>query len=297
LIRSKPTSYAARALERSRRRRKGRPPPKQALTPKHAITQPELLSETLIITFPLKEDRPRWGLAAGVALHVVVLAFAILAPILWPPSPPPPVVVRTFFDSAPPPPPLPRRGSPIVLRKPYETPAQPQPDRLEQPQERATFIEEEVRVPLEIPEEILTPQIEIQFGVEDGFDLGDIEGMEGGVPGGVVGGVPGGIVGGIVGGTGTEVYPQPDVPPRPLRTPRPSYTVEAIRKKITGDVILQVVIDTQGQVKVLKILRSIPELDEEAIRVVENEWRFRPALKNNRPVPTLAELLVTFNLF
>jgi TonB family protein len=83
----------------------------------------------------------------------------------------------------------------------------------------------------------------------------------------------------------------------PIRTPRPSYTVEALRQKITGEVILQVVIDTQGRVEVLRVLQSVPELDEEAVRVVENEWRFRPALKNNRPVPTLAELFVAFNLF
>ncbi len=233
---------------------------------------------------------------AAIGLHVVVLAVAVFAPFLWPDAPPAPAVVRTFFDSAPPPPPLQRRGSPIVLRRVVDTPAQPQPDRLE-PDERPTFREDEPLVPLEIPEEILSPNVEVQYGVEDGFDLGELEGMEGGVEGGVGGGVLGGIVGGIIGGTGTEVYPRADVPPRPIRTPRPSYTVEAIRQKITGEIILQVVIDTQGRVEVLRVLQSIPELDEEAIRVVENEWRFRPALKNNRPVPTLAELLVAFNLF
>lgn len=283
-----------RALERARRTKKRRSsggPSAAALKP-----TPDLLSESLVVTFPHKEDRRQWGLVAGIALHIFLLGLVVLAPVLWPESLPEPAVVRTFLDSAPPPPALRRRGSPMVLRSDIETPAQPQPDRVE-PNDRPTFRPEEPRVPLEIPEEILTPEIEAQFGFEDGFDLGEIEGMEGGVEGGVVGGVPGGIVGGVIGGTGTEVYPQPDVPPRPIRTPRPEYTVEAIRQKITGEVVLQVVIDIRGRVQVLRVLHSIPELDQEAIQVVENDWRFRPAMKNNRPVPALAELVVAFNLF
>ncbi len=179
----------------------------------------------------------------------------------------------------------------MVLERPLDT------ARLEVPEEKKTFRVEEKELPLEIPDEILKPEIEIQYGVEDGFDMGALEGMEGGVPGGVVGGVPGGIVGGVIGGTGTQVFPKPDVGPRPIQMPPPSYTVEAIRKKISGEVVLQAVIDVRGRVQVLKVLRSIPELNEEAIRVVESRWRFRPAIKNGRPVPALAELVVTFNLY
>ena len=79
--------------------------------------------------------------------------------------------------------------------------------------------------------------------------------------------------------------------------PRPTYTVEAIRKKISGEVVLRALIDVKGKVKVLDIVRSIPELDTEAVRVVERDWLFRPATKNGRPVATIAELVVTFNLY
>jgi protein TonB len=293
--RDQPSRFAARALERARhrkrRQRAAAPPRPLAEHPPAAAF--ELLSDALVVTFPHKDER-RWGIPTAAAIHIAVIGFAILAPILWPPPPPPPNVVRTFFDSAPPPPPLQRRGSPIVLKRPYDDPAERQPDLLEE-KEETTFKTE--KVPLQIPEEILNPNVDIQYGVEDGFDLGELEGMEGGVPGGVVGGVPGGIVGGVIGGTGTEVYLRPDVPPRPIRMPQPSYTVEAIRKKVTGNVILRAIIDVKGRVKVLRVIRSIPELDAEAIRVVETEWVFRPALKNNRPVPSLAELTVEFNLF
>jgi TonB family protein len=79
--------------------------------------------------------------------------------------------------------------------------------------------------------------------------------------------------------------------------PQPSYTRQAIRDNVTGAVVLRVVIDERGDVRVLKVVRSIPELDEEAIRVVEAGWRFHPATKNGRPVAALSDLVVRFNLY
>ena len=79
--------------------------------------------------------------------------------------------------------------------------------------------------------------------------------------------------------------------------PLPSYTVEAIRQKVKGSVKLRVVIDVQGKVRVLEILRSIPELDDEAIGTVESSWRFQPAMKNGRPISCLSDLVVRFNLY
>jgi protein TonB len=135
--------------------------------------------------------------------------------------------------------------------------------------------------------------------LDDGFDSGFETGMEGGIPGGALGGVPGGVIGGVVGGLGKELprFPQPDVGPSPIRMPQPSYTREAIRDNVTGAVVLRVVIDERGKVEVLKVIRSIPELDEEAIRVVETRWQFQPATKNGRPVPALSDLVVRFHLY
>jgi protein TonB len=79
--------------------------------------------------------------------------------------------------------------------------------------------------------------------------------------------------------------------------PQPSYTRQAIRDNVAGSVVLRVVIDERGEVRVLKVIRSVPELDEEAIRVVEADWRFHPATKNGRPVAALSDLIVRFNLY
>jgi periplasmic protein TonB len=150
-----------------------------------------------------------------------------------------------------------------------------------------------------IPPEMLSASFDVPRGVANGFDDGDPDGMPGGSPGGVLGGVPGGIVGGEVGGSGSALprFPKPDIGPSPIRMPQPSYTRDAIRDKVEGAVVLRVIIDEQGKVEVLKVLRSVPELDEEAIRVVESRWRFQPATKNGRPVPTLSDLVVRFHLY
>jgi protein TonB len=154
-------------------------------------------------------------------------------------------------------------------------------------------------VPARIPDEILSPVFELETGIEEGYLDGSPDGLSGGIPGGVPGGVPGGMVGGVVGGTGDQLprFPTPDVGPRPIRMPQPSYTRQAIRDNVTGAVVLRVVIDERGDVRVLKVVRSIPELDEEAIRVVEAGWRFHPATKNGRPVAALSDLVVRFNLY
>ena len=79
--------------------------------------------------------------------------------------------------------------------------------------------------------------------------------------------------------------------------PPGSYTEEAIREKVRGSVKLRVVITEQGEVEVLKVLQSIPELDAEAIRTVESTWLFEPATKNGRPIRCLSDLVVRFNLY
>jgi protein TonB len=148
-----------------------------------------------------------------------------------------------------------------------------------------------------IPDAILSPTFELA-ALAEGFLEGDLEGLPGGLTGGVLGGVPGGIPGGVIGGTGDlPSFPQPDVGPSPIRMPQPSYTQKAIRDNVSGSVVLRVVIDERGGVRVLKVLRSVPELDDEAIRVVESSWRFHPATRNGRPVAALSDLVVRFSLY
>jgi protein TonB len=135
-------------------------------------------------------------------------------------------------------------------------------------------------------------------GLTVGEGFGVPEGEEGGVPGGVVGGVPGGVIGGVVGGLGTGPVPVMDFdrPPRPLAMPRPDYPQEAFVQKLEGTVLLEILIDEAGHVVRARVVRSVPLLDEAAVRAVR-KWLFAPALRRGRPVATVAMAPITFRIY
>lgn len=84
-----------------------------------------------------------------------------------------------------------------------------------------------------------------------------------------------------------------DLPPKPLNVTRPEYPPEALERGVEGTVLLELVIDAKGKVARVKVLASIPQLDDAAIRCVK-KWRFRPAQKNGRPVATTARVPIAF---
>lgn len=127
-----------------------------------------------------------------------------------------------------------------------------------------------------------------------------------GVPGGVAGGVPGGVMGGVVGG-----IPAPPPPPPPpaapvrvggnIKTPTktknvpPIYPPIAQSARVSGVVIIEATIGTDGRVKDAKVLRSIPLLDQAALDAVK-QWQFTPTLLNGVPVPVIMTVTVNFTL-
>lgn len=102
------------------------------------------------------------------------------------------------------------------------------------------------------------------------------------------------------GGTGGGIYRLGAgiTPPRVLREIKPQYTPEAMRAKIQGQVLLDVVVlpgGDVGRVEVLRSLDSVFGLDQEAIKAVRL-WRFTPALRMGEPVSVLVTIELTFNL-
>jgi len=75
------------------------------------------------------------------------------------------------------------------------------------------------------------------------------------------------------------------------------YPSEAIVNNIQGRVILKFVVNTDGSVDRIEVIRSIdPLLDTEAIRVVGNLQRFKPGKQAGVPVPVWFSLPVLFKL-
>ncbi len=76
----------------------------------------------------------------------------------------------------------------------------------------------------------------------------------------------------------------------------PEYSDEARKAKYSGTVVLYIEVDTSGKAKNIKVVKGIGlGLDEKAIEAV-NKWRFKPGLKDGKPVVVAAHIEVNFRL-
>ncbi len=102
----------------------------------------------------------------------------------------------------------------------------------------------------------------------------------------------------------------PELPPEPLRVGGdvskpvrikyvdPEYPELARKARIEGLVILEAIIDENGNVVKARILRSPGKafgFDEAALEAVK-QWKFKPGLQNGVPVPVIYALTVEFKL-
>ena len=83
--------------------------------------------------------------------------------------------------------------------------------------------------------------------------------------------------------------------PRKIVDVKPVYPPLAIQARVEGLVILEAIIDVDGRIDRLRVLRSAPLLDEAAIAAVK-QWRYTPTLLNGVPVPVLMTITVNFRL-
>ena len=88
------------------------------------------------------------------------------------------------------------------------------------------------------------------------------------------------------------------IPPEAILKPSPKFTDDAIRNRISGVVLLYGIIRKDGRVDSLKVVRNLGYgLDEEALATVATKWKFRPALKDGRPVDCYVTIEVNFTLY
>jgi periplasmic protein TonB len=76
----------------------------------------------------------------------------------------------------------------------------------------------------------------------------------------------------------------------------PSYPEVARKARISGIVIVECIIDKNGTVRNVKVLKPLPfGLDQAAVDAVQ-KWRFRPGTLNGQPVDVIFNLTVNFKL-
>lgn len=84
-------------------------------------------------------------------------------------------------------------------------------------------------------------------------------------------------------------------PPKKLHDVKPVYPPMAQAERVQGVVIVEAVLDATGRVAAVRVLRSIPLLDEAALDAVR-QWQFEPALVDGQPRAVLMTTTVNFKL-
>jgi protein TonB len=84
-------------------------------------------------------------------------------------------------------------------------------------------------------------------------------------------------------------------PPELIHKIDPGYTPEAQKAKISGTVMLAILIGTDGTVSDIRVIGTLdPGLDARAISAV-SKWQFKPATRGGTPVAFRARAGVTFS--
>jgi protein TonB len=237
--------------------------------------------------------RPRrspleWAGAVGV--HIVLLTALIVVPLYTTDK----IVLKEYeaiplVAPAPPPPP----SAPAVKT------AAP---HIAHPRPRFSYTAPKVTA----TKSITKKSAQISADVATAPDLG---GVANGDPAGIAGGEIGGLAGGVFGGTGTAAPPPPPPQPRPtrrivrvgsnLKPPRqilsvnPEYPPLARQAHIAGTVLVDAVIDEQGNVVQARAVSGAPLLIPAALKAVL-QWKYEPTSLNGQQVSVELEVEVHF---
>jgi protein TonB len=275
----------------------------KALEPKHVeilpldqrVAQPEIVrpikpavefaKAVLIEQNPLRTGSRALDVAISVVMHIIVIGTPILLGLFFTDT----INIKQYASMmlvAPPPPPPPPPPAAAVVR-----PA---------PVHRVFTSGGKLLAPTVIPKEIAllkeTPLAPDSFG-----------GVEGGVPGGVPGGSMGGVVGGVIGGVlGSAVRPplpaaKPTAPirvggrvkpPKPIVQVHPEYPLLAKQARIQGQVLIDAILDEQGNVVEMRVVSGPPLLHQAALDALK-QWKYEPVYLNDQPIAV--EMIVTIN--
>ncbi len=111
-----------------------------------------------------------------------------------------------------------------------------------------------------------------------------------------------------------DYFPIPEAPPAPpepegpimvggevnkpekIYAPQPQYTEIARKARLQGLVIVQAIIDKNGEVTNVKVLKGlVMGLSEAAVSAIK-QWKFKPATLRGKPVDVYYNLTVNFTL-
>ncbi|HWM90342.1 MAG TPA: TonB family protein [Thermoanaerobaculia bacterium] len=261
-----------------------------------------MFEHSLIDLEARKKSRRGWfSLPVAILIHLVAFAtFAVAGYWDIAEVPEPPINMKPFIVELPPPPP-PIRGS----GQPEQKKAEVKP-----PDVRPVTPQQTVQ-PEAVPDQAPPVISDVVAAADSGLP-------DGGHPDGDINGVPDGVIDGVPFSNGdrtnpvTSLIPGPAEPqpandkpiivggavkkPVAIYQPQPRYTEMARKARVQGMVILDAVIDVNGNVVDLKVRKGQPMgLDQSAMDAVRT-WRFRAATLHGQPVKVYFTLTVNFQL-
>jgi TonB family protein len=268
------------------------------------------------VRFSFEQPQSKVGVGASVLTHLAMLAIAIIvvrylpepsAAVLEPPDENPDLIWLAQpgpgggggggGNKTPEPPrkaelPGKEKISVPVLKKPEfvePKPNEPPPEELNIPAKSLASAEQQLAGVLQSANLATSSQ-----GEGSGGGAGNGTGT------GIGSGTGSGLGDGRGGGTGGGAYrPGSGINlPRVLKEVKPQYTADAMRAKVQGVVWLECIVQTDGSVGDVRIIRSLDPvfgLDQEAIKAAR-QWRFVPGTKQGEPVPVIISIELTFSL-
>ncbi len=229
----------------------------------------------------LRDTRNPAELVLSLVIHIIIVGAVVLAPLLFTQV----LDVHSFEAVF------------LVAPRPPAAPPPPaaQPLKIARPMARVLDITK-LTAPAVIP-------AKIKIVADQAPDLGaGVSGVVGGVPGGVLGG----IIGGVTDNVKTIPPPPPperrivrvggDVkPPVPISTPDPHYPAVARAAHVEGLVVIDAIIDEQGDVVEAKVIEGPPLLVSAALDAVA-KWKYQPTYLNGQTVSIRTHIQVMFRL-
>ena len=249
----------------------------------------ELFAETMLENSPTRPRRRALDFAVSATVQTIFLTVVLLLPLYFSEA----IDIHQFNKAllvAPPPP------------APPPPPASLLASRSAAPKRRALSVEGKFLAPRVIPRQVARVTEE-----PSGNDSGAAINPGDGVPGGVLGGQPGGVIGGVLSGPVAPPVPIDSAPKAPIRVgggvkaprlifaPDPVYPLLAKRSRVSGAVVIDAVVDTQGNVVEMHPASGNPLLliaGMEALR----HWKYEPTILGGQAYPVRLLVTITFEL-
>ncbi|MBW1712215.1 MAG: energy transducer TonB [Deltaproteobacteria bacterium] len=90
---------------------------------------------------------------------------------------------------------------------------------------------------------------------------------------------------------------QVDQAPQVIRRVPPLYPYAARRRGLAGEVVVRFLVDVEGQVQKLTIVKANPRgVFEQSVQQAVSKWRFKPGRHQGQPVPTWVVVPIKFQL-